>query len=108
MSDQNPFRDEIEQILLKHPRTRYAKVLIGMKQNLTDAEIAAAAAAAGREDELKASGQLEQLAASFARLDPPPAGTRRQVAMLGHFAADTDAHSIVSVTRRGRHSEETS
>ena len=28
----------------------------------------------GREDELKASGQLEQLAASFARLDPPPAG----------------------------------
>ena len=27
----------------------------------------------GREDELKASGQLDQLAASFARLDPPPA-----------------------------------
>ena len=25
----------------------------------------------GREDQLKASGQLEQLAASFARLDPP-------------------------------------
>ena len=25
----------------------------------------------GREDELKASGQLDQLAASFARLDPP-------------------------------------
>lgn len=47
MSDHNPFRDEIEQILLKHPRTRYAKVLIGMKQNLTDAEIAADAAAAG-------------------------------------------------------------
>lgn len=47
MSDQNPFREEIEQILLEHPRTRYAKVLIGMKQNLTDAEIAAAAAAAG-------------------------------------------------------------
>jgi hypothetical protein len=48
MSDQNPFRDEIERILLKHPRTRYAKVRIGMKQNLTDAEIAAAAAAAGQ------------------------------------------------------------
>ena len=31
----------------------------------------------GREDQLKASGQLEQLAASFARLDPPAAGTRR-------------------------------
>ena len=47
MTDTNPFRDEIEQILLKHPRTRYAKVLIGMKENLTDTEIAAAAAAAG-------------------------------------------------------------
>jgi hypothetical protein len=47
MSGQNPLRDEIEQILLKHPRTRYAKVLVGMKQNLTDADIAAAAAAAG-------------------------------------------------------------
>lgn len=33
MSEQNPLRDEIEQILLTHPRTRYAKVLIGMKQN---------------------------------------------------------------------------
>jgi len=47
LSEQKPFRDEIETILLEHPRTRYAKVLIGMKQNLTDAEIAAAAAAAG-------------------------------------------------------------
>src|SRR6476660_3395906 len=36
----------------------------------------------GREDELKASGQLEQLAASFARLAPPPAGTRRHVGPL--------------------------
>jgi hypothetical protein len=36
----------------------------------------------GREDDLKASGQLEQLAASFARLDPPPVGTRRHVGPL--------------------------
>ena len=36
----------------------------------------------GREDQLKASGQLEQLAASFARLDPPAAGTRRVVGPL--------------------------
>jgi transposase len=36
----------------------------------------------GREDELKASGQLDQLAASFARLDPPTAGTRREVGAL--------------------------
>src|SRR5450755_4562509 len=33
----------------------------------------------GREDELKASGQLEQLMGSFARLDPPMAGVRRDV-----------------------------
>ncbi len=36
----------------------------------------------GREDQLKASGQLEQLAASFARLDPPRAGTRRVLGPL--------------------------
>ncbi len=36
----------------------------------------------GREDELKASGQLDQLAGSFARLDPPMAGTRRDVGPL--------------------------
>jgi transposase len=36
----------------------------------------------GREDELKASGQLDQLAASFARLDPPAWGTRREVGPL--------------------------
>lgn len=36
----------------------------------------------GREDALKSSGQLDQLAASFARLDPPPVGTRRQVGPL--------------------------
>jgi Domain of unknown function (DUF4277)/Transposase DDE domain len=36
----------------------------------------------GREDVLKTSGQLDQLAASFARLDPPPVGTRRQVGAL--------------------------
>jgi transposase len=36
----------------------------------------------GREDQLKASGQLDQLAASFARLDPPAVGTRRHVGGL--------------------------
>src|SRR4029450_4386352 len=42
----------------------------------------------GREDVLKASGQLDQLAASFARLDPPPWGTRREVGsrLLGRHA----------------------
>lgn len=36
----------------------------------------------GREDTLKASGQLDQLAASFARLDPPTVGARREVGAL--------------------------
>jgi hypothetical protein len=36
----------------------------------------------GREDELKASGQLEQLMGSFARLDPPMRGIRREVGPL--------------------------
>jgi hypothetical protein len=36
----------------------------------------------GRRDKLKASGQLEALAGSFARLDPPMAGTRRDVGAL--------------------------
>src|SRR5579862_363750 len=36
----------------------------------------------GREDELKASGQLEALAGALARLDPPMAGVRREVGPL--------------------------
>jgi transposase len=36
----------------------------------------------GRKEALKASGQLEALAGSFARLDPPLAGTRRDVGPL--------------------------
>jgi hypothetical protein len=51
----------------------------------------------GREDELKASGQLEQLAASFARLDPPPVGTRRHVGPLLLAAHYLDRLSLVKV-----------
>jgi hypothetical protein len=36
----------------------------------------------GREDQLKASGQLDQLAAGFTRLDPPRIGFRREVGPL--------------------------
>jgi len=39
-------------------------------------------ASLGRLDELKASGQLDRFAGAFARLDPPPAGTRRAVGPL--------------------------
>jgi transposase len=36
----------------------------------------------GRLDELKASGQVDRWAGAFARLDPPPVGTRREVGAL--------------------------
>jgi hypothetical protein len=36
----------------------------------------------GRLDDLKASGQLDRWASAFARLDPPPVGTRREVGPL--------------------------
>jgi transposase len=45
----------------------------------------------GREDKLKASGQLNALAGSFARLDPPLAGIRREVGpllLVSHLARE--------------------
>lgn len=51
----------------------------------------------GREDELKASGQLDQLAGSFARLDPPPAGTRRHVGPLLLVAHYLDRLGLVKL-----------
>jgi hypothetical protein len=61
----------------------------------------------GREDELKASGQLDQLAASFARLDPPQAGTRRVVGpllLVEHYLRRLDLVGLVDrlVPMRGR------
>lgn len=46
-SPPDPIREEIEQILIDHPRTRYAKVLRGMKRGLTDADMAEEATNAG-------------------------------------------------------------
>jgi len=61
----------------------------------------------GREDELKASGQLEQLMGSFARLDPPLAGVRREVGPLllaWHFIRELDLIGTVdrALAQRGR------
>jgi hypothetical protein len=61
----------------------------------------------GREDELKASGQLEQLMGSFARLDPPLVGVRRDVGALllaAHFIAELDLVGTVdrALPQRGR------
>jgi transposase len=52
----------------------------------------------GRRDKLKESGQLEALAGSFARLDPPMAGTRREVGALlvvSRMLAELDLVAIV-------------
>jgi hypothetical protein len=61
----------------------------------------------GREDELKASGQLEQLMGSFARLDPPMAGVRREVGPLllaWHFIRELELIATVdgALPQRGR------
>jgi hypothetical protein len=61
----------------------------------------------GREDELKASGQLEQLMGSFARLDPPLAGVRREVGPLllaEHFIGGLELIGTVdrALPQRGR------
>jgi transposase len=61
----------------------------------------------GREDELKASGQLEQLMGSFARLDPPLVGVRREVGPLllaWHFICELDLIGTVdrALPQRGR------
>jgi hypothetical protein len=39
ISDHYPFRTEIEQILVKNPRSHFAKRFIGMERGLTDAEM---------------------------------------------------------------------
>jgi hypothetical protein len=62
----------------------------------------------GREDELKASGQLEQLAGSFARLDPPLVGIRREVGpllLVEHFTRELGIGVEVDrvLPERGRH-----
>jgi transposase len=52
----------------------------------------------GRKDALKESGQLEALAGSFARLDPPMAGTRRSVGpllLVEHFLRELAVKDIV-------------
>ncbi|MGZ6639553.1 MAG: IS1634 family transposase [Solirubrobacteraceae bacterium] len=61
----------------------------------------------GREDELKASGQLEQLMGSFARLDPPLVGVRREVGpllLVWHFICELDLIGTVdrALPQRGR------
>jgi hypothetical protein len=54
----------------------------------------------GREDELKSSGQLDQLAAAFTRLDPPRIGIRREVGPLLLVKHVLDALDLVRIIDR--------
>src|SRR2546428_13242423 len=61
----------------------------------------------GRRDALKESGQLEALAGSFARLDPPLLGVRREVGPLllaSHFIGELDLGATIdrALPARGR------
>jgi transposase len=61
----------------------------------------------GREDELKKSGALDQLAASFARLDPPAIGARRDVGpllLVYHYLRRLGLSDLVDrqIPQRGR------
>ena len=61
----------------------------------------------GREDTLKSSGQLDQLAASFTRLDPPRVGIRREVGpllLVKHVLDSLDLVRIIDrqIPQRGR------
>jgi hypothetical protein len=61
----------------------------------------------GRKEVLKESGQLDALAGSFARLDPPLVGVRREVGPLllaGHFMRELDLVATIDRTlpARGR------
>ena len=61
----------------------------------------------GREDELKASGQLDHLAAAFARVDPPRLGMRRDVGpllLVHHFLEGLGLVDLVDrqLPQRGR------
>jgi hypothetical protein len=67
VSQQNPFRTEIEQIVSDHPRTRFAKVLLGMKRGLSDVQMAQEADAAGesiRADSIAAVRRIVSLTLS--------------------------------------------
>jgi hypothetical protein len=64
-------------------------------------------ASLGREDILKSSGQLDQLAAAFARLDPPRIGARREVGpllLVEHVLERLDLRGLIDRQRpqRGR------
>lgn len=67
MIESRPFGAEIEEILVGHSSTRFAKVLVGMKRGLTDAEMAQEALTAGepiRADSIGAVRRIVRLTLS--------------------------------------------
>lgn len=56
-----PLCAEIEKILVDHPRTRYAKVLLGMRRGLNDAEMAIEAIESGEPINAQSIGYVRKL-----------------------------------------------
>lgn len=54
----------------------------------------------GRKEKLKASGELDRLAAAFTRLDPPPEGTRRRCGALALVARYLDRLGLAEAVER--------
>lgn len=54
----------------------------------------------GRKEKLKASGELDRLAAAFTRLDPPPAGTRRRCGALALVACYIERLGLAEAVER--------
>ena len=54
----------------------------------------------GRKEKLKASGELDRLAAAFTRLDPPPVGTRRRCGALALVAHYLERLGLVEAVER--------
>src|ERR1700722_19825870 len=54
----------------------------------------------GRKEQLKASGELDRLAAAFTRLDPPPEGTRVRCGTLALVACYLERLGLASAVDR--------
>ncbi|WP_234935293.1 hypothetical protein [Mycolicibacterium austroafricanum] len=99
-------RAEIQQILIDHPRTRYAKVLLGMLRGLTDAEMAKEAAEAGEPisaDSIAMVRRLVRLSLDD-KLVPAPSDAEGQAGLYRELLNYEDVPSSVELRwRSGEH-----
>ncbi len=98
----------VKRYVMKRGLKRYAYLRLVQSFRNDDGKVRhRVVATLGREDELKASGQLDQLAATFARLDPPRVGFRREVGpllLVRHVVKQLGLVEIIDrqVPQRGR------